>query len=408
MKKEIRLEEIKKILLKEKVIVGRKVYPKYLTHKNVYKNFKTDSWDEIKSILIQRYPGLEKYFEEFPTSTELTYALSNDLLEAPKCPYCGKTRSFAFTEKGAVRDDSYRSDPYRKYYKTCGSVECSTRAAEDSCLENLGVKNPSQSIRVKEKKKETSLRNWKTENPMQNKEVAEKCFQSQISHYDGWYRNTEEYKESCKETNLRKRGVEHSSQDPAVIAKSRATQNRNHGGWYSHAKNEEWRKKSIKTQKRKYGKDWYTQTEEYHKQAKRKYFYENFRFDSSWELSIAIFYIEHNLPIEIYPEPIAYSFEFEGEVEHRLYFPDFKIDGKLIEVKGEHLMDEEGNLTSDSVCKSFSEKEKEHLRIRDAAKTQCMKDNDVIIWQRKDCEKYMEYVRGVYGRGWKDKFRESV
>lgn len=58
--------------------------------------------------------------------------------------------------------------------------------------------------------------------------------------------------------------------------------------------------------------------------------YKNVWCDSSWELAVVIFCLEHNKPIERCKETFEYIFEGKTQTYH----PDFIIDGKIVEIKG--------------------------------------------------------------------------
>lgn len=55
-------------------------------------------------------------------------------------------------------------------------------------------------------------------------------------------------------------------------------------------------------------------------------------FTNSWEYKVYDFLTEHNIPFEYQIEPIPY--EYDGETHY--YFPDFRVNGKIYEVKGDY------------------------------------------------------------------------
>lgn len=67
------------------------------------------------------------------------------------------------------------------------------------------------------------------------------------------------------------------------------------------------------------------------------------------------------------------------------YFPDFKINGQLVEIKGDQFFDEKGNLRNPFTKEPLTEK------------MNCMKQNNVIIWKYKDIKPYIEYVNDTKG-----------
>jgi hypothetical protein len=58
--------------------------------------------------------------------------------------------------------------------------------------------------------------------------------------------------------------------------------------------------------------------------------YQGYALDSRWELAYLIYCLDHGKQIERNSKGFPYT--FNGK-EHR-YFPDFRVDGKLVEIKG--------------------------------------------------------------------------
>ena len=63
---------------------------------------------------------------------------------------------------------------------TCTSKSCTNKKREDTCIKNYGegITNPFQAESVKEKSKQTLLKNYGVENPMQNEEIKNKVLSS--------------------------------------------------------------------------------------------------------------------------------------------------------------------------------------------------------------------------------------
>ena len=80
---------------------------------------------------------------------------------------------------------------------------------------------------------------------------------------------------------------------------------------------------------------------------------------------------------------------------HR-YFPDFRINGKLIELKGDHFLKEDGtwqciwNHNKDSLYE---------------AKRQCAIKNGVEIWYSDKYLQYVSYAEMTYGKNFFDLHR---
>ena len=76
------------------------------------------------------------------------------------------------------------------------------------------------------------------------------------------------------------------------------------------------------------------------KQQAKRYIYNNINFDSSWVASVAKYCDENNIQYEYQPN-IRFEYEFNGVTHY--YHPDFIINGKIYEVKGDHFIKEDGS-----------------------------------------------------------------
>lgn len=84
-----------------------------------------------------------------------------------------------------------------------------------------------------------------------------------------------------------------------------------------------------------YGVEHYSQTFTFTKKIHRKYTnskYPDMTFGSSWEFLVYDFLTEHNIKFEYQIKPIDY--EYDGKT-HK-YFPDFLVNGRIYEVKGDN------------------------------------------------------------------------
>ena len=102
-------------------------------------------------------------------------------------------------------------------------------------------------------------------------------------------------------------------------------------------------------------------------------------FDSSYELVFYIYAIEHGLSIVREPFRLEYTTD---DCMKRYYYPDFICDGVLIEIKGEHLLDENKKLK-----KCYKDQDQYILD----AKQKCIENNNVMILSRKDIDFAFEY-----------------
>lgn len=67
------------------------------------------------------------------------------------------------------------------------------------------------------------------------------------------------------------------------------------------------------------------------------YQYNNLNFDSKAELAFYIYCKDQSLPIQ----KCSKKFEYTFEGKKHFYFPDFEIDDKLHEIKGQHFLKED-------------------------------------------------------------------
>lgn len=151
------------------------------------------------------------------------------------------------------------------------------------------------------------------------------------------------------------------------------------------------KEKMAQTCINKYGVPLYTLTKEFHTFRTHKYKYDGISFDSSWELALWIYAKEHNESIQRTPCRLTY---YCNNKRH-YYFPDFLYKGMLIEIKGDHLLDENGHLID------FY---KTGLETQISAKQQCMEDNNVFIWTYSNIKFALDYVCDKYGASYLHSF----
>lgn len=92
--------------------------------------------------------------------------------------------------------------------------------------------------------------------------------------------------------------------------------------------------------------------------------------DSSWELAFVVWHLDHNIQIQRNRTP--YSYIFEGETHQ--YYPDFIVNGELIEIKGYKTKQWEAKLSQ--------------LPI------------NIKVLYGKDMKPYLDYMLQTYGKDW--------
>jgi hypothetical protein len=182
--------------------------------------------------------------------------------------------------------------------------------AKKTCLERLGVEHAAQSEICKAKSRETCMEKYGVPYVMQTKEWKNTAKQTMIEKYgvDNPLKSTE-IKQNIKTTYLSKYGTEHSSQNEDVKTKQRTT---------------------IANK-----------TPEERAEIARKYTLsrshciaeDGTKLDSNWEVIIWNFCKRNNISIEHGP---VIKYEYNGKI-HSTHI-DFMIDGRLFEIKGNHLL----------------------------------------------------------------------
>lgn len=303
------------------------------------------------------------------------YCLKHNLNDIPKCqnPSCNNK----VTWRNGINE----------FGKHC-SCKCSMNDPQNKELHkttNLklyGVENPFQYEPFKEKIKQTNLSRRGVEYSMQDAEVKEKAKQTSLKHFGVEYPNqAEEVRLKTKHTCQIKYGVD-------CIFSSSEFQKKLQSVWLEHLgvrnpfQADTVKNKIKQTIQKLYGVDHYSQTHEFQQKTHRRYTnpkYPDITFATSWEFKVYDFLTEHNIPFEYQVEPIPY--EYDGVIHY--YFPDFRVNGRIYEVKGDNFFrineqtgQEEMYLTWRG---GLSDEEYEWRCGREEAKHQCMIANNVFI-----------------------------
>lgn len=153
--------------------------------------------------------------------------------------------------------------------------------------------------------------------------------------------------EQTKQTNLDRYGVEYTFQVDDFKEKSKQTWFENYGMYHA---------------------------------PRKLYYYENYYFDSLPELALYLYAKDNNE--EITRLPCKFSYKVEGKKYN--YHPDFKYNGKLIEIKGDQFLAEDGT------WQNPYDHSLDHLM---EAKRQCALKNKVEIWYQEDYSIYLEWFK---------------
>lgn len=277
-----------------------------------------------------------------------------------------------------------------------------------TCLEKYGVSNVFKNENVKEKSKRTMKEKYGCENARslqldssyikKHKEkkrvelpeefVLEKHFEElkdlKVSKWENRDEQTRrQILEKRKQTCLEKYGVEFVAQSEKVKQTVRQN-NLKKWGFESPSSSPLVKEKIEKTFREKYGSN----------HPNFSFIFGGQVFDSSWELAVWIYAKDLKLPIE--REPVKLEYEFEGKMH--TYYPDFRLNGKLIEVKGPQFF-KEGKMVNpfDSSMNDLFE-----------AKHQCGLKNGVEFWGKEDIEPILNYVNEKYTKDFIPLFSKNI
>ena len=219
-------------------------------------------------------------------------------------------------------------------------------------IAKYGTKDALKNEALRKKAEATCLKHYGVKHPIENKELNEKRRQTMLTRHgvEGMLQMPDYYRRA-KDGMLRKYGVLNSSEIPGVREKISET-------WQSKTAEE------IVSMRKK--------------AAWKNYCYNGEYFDSLPELSFFLYnkLVKKN---NIKRSNAVFVYKFDNKAYK--YLPDFEINGKLIEIKGDHLF-----------RKMLIENTKEN------AKYHCMLKNNVRIMTSKD---YNAYVNWFYSQGYK-------
>lgn len=210
-------------------------------------------------------------------------------------------------------------------------------------------KTSEQKEQIRHKRKQTMMAQYGVEYYTQSEEMQQKAKSTKLERYgDENYNNYD----AAKKTNLQKYGVEHILQG------------------------QDFRLKAEQTMLEKYGVAHPAQSLTFNCGRKNSYKYNNVYFDSFPELAVYLYCINNKIKIS----RADITFEYILNESKHVYKPDFIIDGKLIEIKGDHFFNEDGTMRNpfDSTQDALYE-----------AKHQCGLSHNVEFWTS---EKYSKYI----------------
>lgn len=291
------------------------------------------------------------------------------------CKHCGKETSFLDINRG-----------YRLY--------CSDKCAVNdpdyiNTVQNTKLlKYGSKTYNNREKSKRTCLEKYGTEIYNSIPDIHKKCLETYgVEHY----KQVDIFKEKAKQTTLAHYGVEYYTQTKECKERVKQTNLNKYGVQY-YTQSDEYRNDKTHIEKYKqtcllkYGVENAALSNEIKYKSKKKYLYNNLIFDSSWELAYYIWLIDHNIEFEYHPK-IFFEYTFNNVI-HK-YYPDFLINDKYYEIKGDNLYNQ--MLIENTVENS---------------KYKCLVKNNVILLLYNDIKPYLDYIKQTYETNYLKQFKK--
>ena len=251
--------------------------------------------------------------------------------------------------------------------------------AKETTIKKYGVENYSSLQECRYKVKQTNLEKYGEENFTKTTQYKESVHRTSLEKYGvNHFTQTKEYKEHLRNVMKEKYGVEHALQVDKFKQKAKETCKERYGVEYA-SQSEIIKDKMKQTTIERYGVENYSQTTEWSHKKQKRIIYKDISFDSSWELEVFKYCEENNINC-IYQPNITFDYEFDGMI-HK-YHPDFLINNKLYEVKGNQFFDGDK-----MICPYDRDEYKDGLA---EAKHQCMIKNNVTILRGEDIKKLKE------------------
>lgn len=352
--------------------------------------------------------------EEFKTLCENKTLVKGDKVIF-RCERCG-----AYVDR-AVRRASNKDKP--NFYK----MLCQKCKAKETNLMTWGVEEKMSSPYFQQLLVNGMINKYGVPRALQDPELHEKAKQTTIDRFGENPFGSTEMLERVKAGNRKNYGVDWSLQCPEVAEKSKQSMLDKYGVtnlFYS----KEFQENLKANIGAKFGKNVGNPSQIPEIQAKVRtsikerynghtpsytYIYNGISFDSSWELAVWIYAIHNGICIE--REPIYLEFTY-GDKVHTVT-PDFRINGKLVEIKGSHLADinEDGSVIAKNPYskpmygkEDYTENDLEYIKSFSTAKYNCEIANGVEFWGEDVCIQYVNWVEMNFGKGYLESFRLNV
>lgn len=275
----------------------------------------------------------------------------------------------------------------RKYYFICGDCK------EETLVFGYNLRNKKFLLCGKCHRKKLFTERYGGPSPFCSPEIQKKAFDNNRANHGGILAcQTPETKEKIKNVCLEKFGLPY-AYSAEIKEKARQTAYK-HYGVYETFLRPGFREIRKKAMLEKYGVEYYTQDPEWAERSFKKFYeetgrkgtakgysYDGHNFDSSWELAYYIWLRDNKRNFEVHPGKLQYK-DKNNQIHN--YYPDFKVDDKYIEIKGDHFFDKDGNPKG-----IYGNWEDKYNFI--------ISHPDIIMLRERDLKEPMNYMRSNYG-----------
>lgn len=208
----------------------------------------------------------------------------------------------------------------------------------------------------------------------------------------GSFTETQAFKDKAARTIKERYGVDNPQQDPGIKEKTRKTKIGRYGSPFYNMT------KARETCISKYGVPSFAHTEAFARLLKSRYSYDGKSFDSSWELAYYIYLVDNRVPFTYKPQGLPYSDDL-GKAH--VYHPDFYVDGRYIEIKGNHLRAADGTVYS-----PYKNDRQKAINQTLLCKQKCMDQNDVLVLSKQEILPILRYIEKAYGLDYLKSYRQ--
>lgn len=213
-----------------------------------------------------------------------------------------------------------------------------------------------------------------------------------------------------QQTSTDRYGVPHPMKCDEVAQRSQANAQKtlsDRYGVHTYMKTPQFQQECIDTWIQNYGVDHPMKCPEVRirqQQSTASYICDDILFDSSWEVS---FYLYHKILGHDVKYNDELTFQYECNSKQHAYIPDFIVDRKVYEIKGNQFFNEDGKMICPYRNEGMSDETYQELCDISEAKHQCMIRNNVIICKKDEMTPIIAFLKDYLGKNYLDRFRKE-